>query len=595
MMDISEDTSRRQARLASEQRAQAVGVSGEFLHLPAKRIPRAEGKESSRLPIKYRLVNRMLSRRRRFELFELVICSNFRSETVFLLKATDLTRTLMSKYDSMKAEGPMYFSGKEGAVELRELFEELRDIATSVVQRRSSTQWLLMLRRAFIAPFDGVSMAPDWFIESFIRRSSTPNQDQRLYGRRHKSNPSDLKDLHDLIMVTSAMWHVGRAFRTVVKGLVVTIARSPLFVGATAQTDPQVVDAISLFETRRQRKYRDSQLEPSPYSGTVRRRFAPSPKECPYEGAFAGFYEYGSADDRHKSALRWRTHFRPSFRDPAELLDRPTSQPPSIKSLAAAVALNACWQDIGLNRGHRIRPPKGNWSLWGVHALDLAKLSERLTRFTPYALPLQPSWTPEAALAALRSTSMELDWVDSDLAVILPLTDQLVLVDLIAGTSAVDSPYRRPTDGSVVTEWTTHFEDQVQSAIDSSDWKPRESVRSLRHRTLRRNDGSAITEIDAIAMRDGVLLLVSVKAWTQPEMLEFGEFGSIDHRVIDVENAIKDWSDKIVELAEHPAIKVVSEGARVVGVVVSPEVQYVLPGIATAEVLPGLLAKRIEL
>jgi hypothetical protein len=185
---------------------------------------------------------------------------------------------------------------------------------------------------------------------------------------------------------------------------------------------------------------------------------------------------------------------------------------------------------------------------------------------------------------------MELDWVDSDLAVILPLTDQLVLVDLIAGTSAVDSPYRRPTDGSVVTEWTTHFEDQVQSAIDSSDWKPRESVRSLRHRTLRRNDGSAITEIDAIAMRDGVLLLVSVKAWTQPEMLEFGEFGSIDHRVIDVENAIKDWSDKIVELAEHPAIKVVSEGARVVGVVVSPEVQYVLPGIATAEVLPGLLA-----
>ena len=509
---------------------------------------------------------------------------------MFLRRVTELSRTLLEKYDSLAVEGPMYFSGKEGAIELREIFEELRVLATRVVQRRSATEWLLLVRRAFIAPFDGVSLAPDWFIESFLRRSTKANQDDRFYRRRLRVNPTDLEDLHDLIMVTSAMWQVGRAFRTVVKGLVVTIARGPLFVGISAPTDSEIVEGISLFEGRRSQSFRDSELTPSPNAGTVRRRFAPEPEQSPYEGANAGFFETGSSDDRHRYPLRWRTHYRPMFLDPAELLDRPTTQPPSIKSLAASVILNACWQDIGLNRRFRFRSPRGAWGLWGVHAMPLSELTERLHKFTPIAVSLLPEWTAEAALAALRTSSQELEWVDSDLAILLELDNEVVLVDLIAGTSAVECPYRRPPNGSVSVEWTSHFEDQVQGIIDASKWKPSATVRSLRNKTLRRTDGTDITETDAIGMFGDVLLLVSVKAWTQPEMLEFGEYGSVNNRANEVEKAVSEWNSKALELAVHPEVRKVAGGASVLGFVISPEVQYVLEGVSTVDVLPGLRA-----
>ena len=112
--------------------------------------------------------------------------------------------------------------------------------------------------------------------------------------------------MHDLLLITAAMWQVGRAFRTAVKGLVVMIARGPTFVGAAALTDVGVADAIQLFELRKNQRFRGSELEPSPTSGTVRRRFAPDPEESPYPGAIAKFYEHGSWEDRRKYFLRWR-------------------------------------------------------------------------------------------------------------------------------------------------------------------------------------------------------------------------------------------------------------------------------------------------
>src|ERR1035441_9256524 len=151
----SED--RRLARLASEQRAQEVGVSGEFLHLPLRGVRRTSEDNDTRIPFKLRVVGRLLSRRRRVDVLEFILCGNFRSQVVFLRRVTELSRTLLEKYDSLAVEGPMYFSGKEGAIELREIFEELRVLATRVVQRRSATEWLLLVRRAFIAPFAGVS------------------------------------------------------------------------------------------------------------------------------------------------------------------------------------------------------------------------------------------------------------------------------------------------------------------------------------------------------------------------------------------------------------------------------------------------------
>ena len=590
MTNEPNDDDRRSARVDSEKRAHQVGVSGDFLHVPTRANRENANGRTGRMPKEFRSVNRRLSRRRKFEFLEPLLCFNFRNATVFLRKRTDLTEELILKYDSLREDGPMYFSGKEGAIELRVLFEDLRITATKILQRRSTVEWLLMIRRTFIAQFDGESMAPEWFVESFIRRSTKTNVSTKFYGRRFRTSPSDLKDLHDLLLITAAMWQVGRAFRTVVKGLVVTIARGPTYVGAAAMTDPKVAEAIEAFESRKGQRFRGSIMEPSPMSGTVRRRRAPDPEPSPFPGSLARFYEFGSLDDRHKYFLRWRTHYRPGFLDPSELLDRKTSQPPSIRSLAAAVVLGACWDDIGLNDPRRRRAPSGQWALWGVHTLTSLRLTEVLDGLNARAMKMRTDWSTPAARTALMGRSKELEWMDGDLAIVFQFSEDLVLVDLIAATRAVENPYRRPSAGAQSVEWTAHFEDQVQGVIDATRWAPSGSVRSLRHRTLRREDGTAITEVDAIGVLDDILLFVSVKAWTQPEMLEFGEYGSIGNRMVDVESAVSDWQNKIKQIALHPDVARVAKGARVVGVVVSPEVQYTLLGAATEEILPGLPA-----
>ena len=56
------------------------------------------------------------------------------------------------------------------------------------------------------------------------------------------------------------------------------------------------------------------------------------------------------------------------------------------------------------------------------------------------------------------------------------------------------------------------FEMAIQHAIDESAWRPPDSIRAWRNRTLTNADGRALTDIDALGVKGDTLLLVEAKA-----------------------------------------------------------------------------------
>lgn len=84
--------------------------------------------------------------------------------------------------------------------------------------------------------------------------------------------------------------------------------------------------------------------------------------------------------------------------------------------------------------------------------------------------------------------------------------------------------------------------------------------------------------------------MIDAKSWITPRDLEFGEYWAVNDRLKKVEDAARDWDAKIVALRGHPEVLNVDPPREVKGVVVTPEVPYVLPGICTQEITSGMLA-----
>jgi hypothetical protein len=108
-------------------------------------------------------------------------------------------------------------------------------------------------------------------------------------------------------------------------------------------------------------------------------------------------------------------------------------------------------------------------------------------------------------------------------------------------------------------------------------------------RTIR-YQGQALTDIDAIAQRDNVLILVDAKAWAIPSALEFGEFWAVQDRARIAEQATDSWQRKMEIVRQHRELLGLMETSTIVGVVVAPEAPYVREGPCTEEVGLGLLS-----
>lgn len=132
--------------------------------------------------------------------------------------------------------------------------------------------------------------------------------------------------------------------------------------------------------------------------------------------------------------------------------------------------------------------------------------------------------------------------------------DDYSVIDLIGASRRLFSTLLRPSDGAGVNVWSLHFEQNVRDLIDGTPWRPPDALRPLIGRTIKRADGSDLTNIDALAYRNGRLLLVSCKsiAFTVPAL--GGEFAVTRNIVEKIQAAASHWHDVIATLRDDRSL-----------------------------------------
>lgn len=192
---------------------------------------------------------------------------------------------------------------------------------------------------------------------------------------------------------------------------------------------------------------------------------------------------------------------------------------------------------------------------------------ELLSQLSPTLWPLRPG-------TALRP------WGSGAMVDVVGATR--ALLDRVGDTTRADQQ---------VNAWSTAFEEDLQSAIDGSAWNPPADWRQLRGRDLR-HKGRVVTDVDAIAARDGVLLLVSAKAWSRSPGVDTGDFVEARKFMRKSEEALDGWQRNAAFFEEHPVGDNYdfSAAKEVIGVLCVPFLPLVHPGNCSKTPLPGLYA-----
>lgn len=170
-------------------------------------------------------------------------------------------------------------------------------------------------------------------------------------------------------------------------------------------------------------------------------------------------------------------------------------------------------------------------------------------------------------------------------------TPEAVILDFTAASAALLglSEIDR-SDSKVANLRAETFELQVQGIIDQSKWRPDPELAALRGRPLRRG-GIDITDIDALGVCEGDLLLVSCKSLIYDREYDRGTHRLVANARATVDKAVADWMRFMNELATAPGgdnFDFTAFRGRIIGVVCTPFVVYSSDSETLAFVRPGL-------
>jgi hypothetical protein len=221
---------------------------------------------------------------------------------------------------------------------------------------------------------------------------------------------------------------------------------------------------------------------------------------------------------------------------------------------------------------------------------------------------LDPEGIPpdvNAVLAVLNSQAMSAfpPRIGSPLHPAGPYT----LVDLAGASHLLLESLVRPLEGAGANFWSGQFEIDVQHLVDGTPWRPTGALRQLIGRTVRRADGTHITDIDAVAARNRDLLLISCKSVASTSDLVRGSHAAVRNFREKAERAVAEWDAKVTGLREDPERLGLSRGEwDISGIVVFPTVPYVVdeaarrprpplhlpPAVVTSELEDALRRRR---
>jgi len=152
------------------------------------------------------------------------------------------------------------------------------------------------------------------------------------------------------------------------------------------------------------------------------------------------------------------------------------------------------------------------------------------------------------------------------------------LVDLVGASHRLLETLVRPTGGAGVNFWSAQFEADVQAMINATTWKPIDDIRSLIGRKISRPNGDLLTDLDAVAWRDGELILVSCKSMVFTTSHSRGDHNAMRELRRKSEAAITSWDTVVDTIRTNPALLPVDipAGTNITGLVVLPTIPYVV-------------------
>ncbi len=171
---------------------------------------------------------------------------------------------------------------------------------------------------------------------------------------------------------------------------------------------------------------------------------------------------------------------------------------------------------------------------------------------------------------------------------------ELVFVDPVAGTRRVGKLMSPSSTGDAMSEARgREFEKSIQSVIDETPWAPPLKLRKSVGKELKRRDGSIITDLDAIAFKDGVVVIVDAKSYVRPQTLE-GDYASIRNIRMDLEVDLAKWRSKVAEIRASGSLDL-SDCREVIPLVVTAGVHFVHKDLLEPMVLSGRLHPVVSL
>lgn len=133
------------------------------------------------------------------------------------------------------------------------------------------------------------------------------------------------------------------------------------------------------------------------------------------------------------------------------------------------------------------------------------------------------------------------------------------------------------------------FELDVQDVMDASPWSPAAELKALRGRSLRLR-GRTVTDLDAVAEHDGVLLAVSAKSVPYNADYDRGDYRVVRNLADRCDAFVEEWAARMAVLRDNPLGDNYdfSQYREIVGVVCLPFVPFCRIGPATEYAAPRL-------
>ncbi|MFC7532342.1 hypothetical protein [Actinoplanes sp. GCM10030250] len=454
------------------------------------------------------------------------------------------------------------------------LAEEVRTMMRTVADRRDPAFWYALLVRAQPVMISWLDNAAKIALPEIAAVALTSPRRSTLMGfltAPWRVPPSVMTDLDQLIYLGLVLANVEIAKRRVGKGQQVALNHEVLFVGMF-DPDTDVAHAIDLFDERAAAGYHG----PAAALGAYGSSLAPLTADWPIIVWGSLIAQDTIRGPLLRQALRDWDPVVPMVADlkqvvPAAFL--PGSLGLTDKVQAVAVFLKA-YNELVMARNAVRRFSRRAWSRFG-YAVRTRQEFTRAFRKAAVGHPvLGDGWLGGGADEAVELLTSA--------GLIRPVGRRHLILNGAMASTALTAGFNRPADGDAANVWSGAFEDEVQALIDMSLWRPPEQYRPLIRRNIR-VDGTVITDVDAVAYHDGVLLLIDCKSYKSNDRLEVGEYSAVKSLREKAEKAWSSWANRIAVIDGHrEQLPVqVDDTVSIAGVVVLPFTPYLLPGETT--------------